>query len=46
MKKLTYRQKRDFLDKCEWLITCAIQIVSALCGAICGILICHFLSMI
>lgn len=42
MKKLTYRQKRDFLNKWEWLIVGIVQLISAIAGAITGVFICHY----
>nr|DAQ56278.1 MAG TPA: YtxH-like protein [Caudoviricetes sp.] len=42
MKKWTFRQKRDLLNKLEpWIIT-LVQFISALLGAACGIAICYF----
>lgn len=37
MKKWTYRQKRDLLDKLEPWITALVQLISALAGAAVGI---------
>lgn len=42
MKKWTYRQKRDLLDKLEPWITALVQLISALAGAAVGIAICYF----
>lgn len=42
MKKWTYRQKRDLLDKLEPWITALVQFISALAGAAVGIAICYF----
>lgn len=42
MKKMTFRQKRDLLDKFEPFIIGGVQFISALAGAAVGIAICHF----
>lgn len=42
MKKWTYRQKRNLLDKLEPWITALVQLISALAGAAVGIAICYF----
>lgn len=42
MKKMTFRQKRDLLDKFEPFIIGGVQFISALAGAAVGIAICYF----
>lgn len=43
MKKMTFRQKRDLLDKFESFIIGGVQfIIGALAGAAVGIAICYF----
>ena len=42
MKKMTFRQKRDLLDKFEPFIIGGVQLISALAGAAVGIAICYF----
>ncbi len=42
LKKMTYRQKRDLLNKFEPFIIGAVQLISALAGAATGIAICYF----
>lgn len=42
MKKMTFRQKRDLLNKFEPFIIGGVQLISALAGAAVGIAICYF----